>query len=147
MFADLFFWGIVVAIPLVFIGLTGIIRCITANDREWEHFYLGVDVTFAAVTAAILNSFEAARHLHETAQAAESPFVEFGRTTGNGIAVFVPFTFLFINMLLGQDFLNQKNPDVSMTRGEQVKMHRIQMFGSNGLGILAFLITAYFLRY
>jgi hypothetical protein len=144
---DLFFWAVVVLIPLVFIGLTSLIRCLTANDREWEHFYLGVDVTFAAVTGAILNVFEAARHIHETVGETDNPFVEFSKASGNGIAIVIPFIFLFVNMFLEQDYINKKKPQVSMSKEEKGKLHRVQMFVSNGLGILAFFLTAYFLRY
>ena len=131
----------------MFIGLTGLIRCLTANDREWEHFYLGVDVTFAAVTGAILNVFEAARHLHEMVGKADNPFVEFNKASGNGIAIVIPFVFLFVNMFLEQDYINKKKPKVSMSKVERGKLHRVQMFVSNGLGILPFFLTAYFLRY
>lgn len=144
---DLFFWAVVVLIPLVFIGLTGLIRCLTANDQELEHFYLGVDVTFAAVTGAVLNVFEAARHVHETTGKAGNPFLEFSRASGNGIAIVIPFVFLFVNMFLEQDYINKKKPGVSMSEAERKKLHRVQMFISNGLGVLAFLLTTYFLRY
>jgi hypothetical protein len=114
---DIAYWGAFV-IPLVLLGMTGVIRkLVDSQSFKREHWYLGLDLTIYFLSATIVNFLDIAK----------------SETNRNGIVWTVILLLSAIVMLLIQLGIHQQWTPVE----RRSKMQKFMLcYFANGLGIL-----------
>jgi uncharacterized membrane protein YidH (DUF202 family) len=93
------FWGLL--IPVGFLGFAGMAKSLVRSCWTWANFYLGIDLSLAALANGIVNIVDV---VHQ-AESGSTPMVELlSKVNNSALCVFIAIGALFGTMAFHQRF-------------------------------------------
>lgn len=138
---------VMIVIPVMLVLLTGLVRCLTTSETRDRNFYLGLDLSLAAITVAVISGVDPASRVMTASKEVHNSDVQFAFSHAAGSAVVVDLILLALAMVIQMEFEKWcKRVPVPSTK--QKRSERLMMLGfHNVLGIIAMAISAVILRY